>query len=278
MTKRKEMEEKKSQELWNTYFQDKTNKTSLQALVAHYFPWVEKIALKVADEMNWRYSSKELASFGAEALYSTIPAYDTERGVRFESFATRRVKGAMIDGLRREDPVPRSVRIASDQFDKHKQRLQNHVGHRLSDVDFITMIGMDENEYHKNFRKYTASTCGSLDNHDETSEDIKQDSNDNLLDNNAPTPDACLRRKEFFSKLMSGCSSKQEQQIIYLYYYKDLTMDRVAKIIGLSESRVSQKHKKILERLRAKVKRNPKFFDKEITTFIRSSNHNLAIF
>jgi RNA polymerase sigma factor for flagellar operon FliA len=279
MAKRKALEDKKSENLWNSFFEsNKKNPAILSALVDYYYPWVKRVALKVAEEMGWRHTPEELASFGAEALFTTIPAYDRERGVRFESFATLRVKGAMTDGLRREDDIPRSVRIASNQFDKHKQNMQHHLGRRVSDVELVSMSGMDEIEYHRNHRKYSASSMGSIDSHEEHEESIRQDANDNLVDNTVSTPDANLRRREFFSKLMSGCSNKKEQLIIYLYYYKGMTMDCVARAIGLSESRVSQMHKKIISRLRDKVIRNPSFFDEEVTTYIRSSNHSHSIF
>lgn len=266
--------------LWDKYLTNREEKY-LHQLAEYYFPtFVKKVAVKLAEQLNWRVQPDELASFGVDGLYRAIASYDPSRKVKFESFASRRIKGSMIDGLRREDHIPRSVRIASEQFENHKQRLQNHLGHRVSDVEFVDIIGMDENDYHKNHRKYNAMAWGSLDNHCEEGQpdDIKQDSNENLVDPNAGSPDAKLRRKEFLSKLLSGSFNKKECQIVYLYYYQNLTMDQVAKAIKLSESRVSQMHKKMLKRLKDKVKRNPKFYGPDVIQYIRDANHKNPIF
>lgn len=280
MVKNKEVSKKIVNRLWKKYLTTREEK-DLHRLAEYYFPtFVKKVAVKLAERLNWRAQPDELASFGVDGLYKAIASYDPSRKVQFESFASRRIKGSMIDGLRREDKVPRSVRIASEQFETHKQRMQNHLGRRVADVEFVDLIGMDETEYHKNHRKYNATIWGSLDNHTEEGavEDIKQDSNENLVDSTVRSPDARLRRKEFLSKLLSGSFNKKECQIVYLYYYQNLTMDQVAKAINLSESRVSQMHKKMLKRLHDKVKRNPKFYGPDVFKYIKDANHTSSIF
>ena len=249
-------------------------------LATHYFSYVQKIAVKVSEKLNWQVQPDALTSFGVDGLYKAIDGFDLSQGIKFESYASKRIKGSMIDGLRREDLVPRSVRIASEQFHRSKERMQNQLGRRVSDTEFVNMVGMDETEYNKNFRKYNATTPTSLDHHieDGFAEDIKQDSNENLIDSNVTCPDSNMRRREFFSKLMGLNFNKTEQKIIYLHYYEGFTMEKVAKAIGRSESRVSQLHKKILERLRDKVKRNPDYFSEDIVPFVSSSQEKGSIF
>ena len=279
MKKSKGMTDEQLAATWADYIT--TKDANLQnKLAEYYFPFVQKIAVKSAEKMNWVVQPDELASLGVDGLYNAIAAYDPSRGVRFESFASSRIKYSMIDGLRREDAVPRSVRIASDQFQKHKQRMQNHKGHRISDVEFVAMIGMDEHEFHKNHRKYSAMGNGSFDQHtdEDASEEIKPDSNENLIDSTVSSPDAKLRRKEFFSKLMSGNFSATERKIVYLYYYEKMTMDRVAQRIGLSESRVSQIHKKLMKRLEDKIRRNPTYFGADVAEYIAGCNHKQPLY
>lgn len=279
MSRSKKLSDQELESLWSSYLRTRSADDE-RRLVEHYFSFVLKIAVKLAERLNWRAQPDELASNGVEGLYKAIASYDPSRKVQFESFANRRIKGAMIDGLRRDDNLPRSVRIASEQFEKHKQRVQNHLGRRVADVDFVSMIGMDEGDYHKNHRKYQAASYGSLDNHTETDsvEDIKQDSNENLIDPKSNSTDAELRRKEFLSKILSGCFNSREKLIVYYYYYEGWTMDRVAAKIGLSESRVSQMHKKIMRRLKDKVKRNPNFFGEDVYDYIASCNHRESLF
>jgi len=261
-------------------FKNTGNEQIRHQLANHYFPYVQKISVKMAEKLGWKVQPEELASFGVDGLYKAIEGFDLSQNVKFESYASRRINGSMIDGLRREDSVPRSVRIATEQFKRHKDRVQSHVGHRLSDVEFVSIIGMDEEDYQKNFRKYNASSKASLDHHsdDGKEEDICQDSNDNLINDSNSSPDAKVKRKEFFSKIMSGDFTKTEQKIIYLHYYEAYTMERVAKAINRSESRVSQLHKKILPRLKDKIDRNPEYFSEDVASYMGDCNDKESIF
>ena len=263
--------QQKTDDLWRKYWKKRSEK-SKKALVEHYFSFVQRISVKVAESLNWKAQPEELASFGVDGLYKAIEAYDIEKNVKFESYASRRIHGSMIDGLRREDHVPRSVRIASDKFEKHKQRIQSHLSRKVSNAEFVDLIGMDEFDFHRNQRKYIATSPGSIDFHGDDSDDIKYDSNENLKDDFVTSPDSKVCRVEFFNKLLGRDFSKVERKIVYLYYYKGLTMDQVARIIGLSESRISQMHKKILERMKIKIDRNPDYFDAKVVTFLQDCN------
>lgn len=270
----KTVEKEEIDNLWSNFWKNR-NEKSKNVLIEYYFSFVQQIATRAAEALNWKVQPEELASFGIDGLYKAIDAYDNTKNVQFKSYASRRIHGSMIDGLRREDYVPRSVRMASDKFEKHKQRLQSHLSHKISDVEFVDLIGMDEFSFHRNKRKYIAISPGSLDFHvNENQDEIKYDSNINLKDASVPASDAKICRLEFFNKLLGRDISRIERKIIYLYYYKGLTMDNIAKIIDLSESRISQMHKKILQRLKNKINRNPEYFDKKIVSFLQECNHN----
>lgn len=257
----KKLEKNELKLIWEKYKKNKRDKYK-NMLVEHYYPYVQKIANRVSERLNWKVQPDYLSSFGVDGLYKAIDSYDLSKNIKFESYANQRIKGSMIDGLRKEDPVPRSIRIASDHFKKHKKRLENKLQHNLSDAEFAHLIGMDEAEFQKNYRKYNVVPSVSLDYHNEDgdSTDIKQDSNHFLEDSRAEDPAEGLDANEFFSKLLSNNFSKTEQKIIYLHYYKGLTMEKIAKNINRSESRVSQLHKQILGKMKEKISRNPEFF------------------
>lgn len=277
MTKEAKIE--KIQEIHTKYLKNKSKKLHAK-LLEYYFQFVKKIAVKVAEKLHWQVQPDELASLGIDGLYKALDGYDPDKGVKFESYANRRIRGSMIDGLRRQDLVPRSVRISSDQFSKHKQRFQNHYGHRISDVDFVAMVGMDEAQFHKSHRKFIPTTFASIDGNidSDSQEEMKQDSNANLIDSDICQPGARISRREFFSKLMGRDFSPIEQKIIYLYYYENLTMDKVAKSISLSESRVSQMHKGIIARLKEKIERNPEYFGNDVYEFLTESKDAQSLF
>lgn len=262
--------------LWKEYISSRSDDVK-RKLVERYFPFVQKVAIKVSESLGWKVSSDDLSSFGVDGLYTAIEKYEPERGKRFETYAGQRIKGAMIDGLRREDEIPRSVHVVNERFERHKQRMQNYLGRQLTDSEFVHLLGMDEKEFHKNHRRYIPIANASLEGcaDQETHEEIKQDSNINLRDPEAASPIGRVARKEFLAKLLSKNFSDVEKKIVYLYYYESLTMEKVAKAVSLSESRVSQMHKQILVRLRKVVKSNPKFFGDDVFRYISNCNdHN----
>lgn len=262
-----------AEKLWENFFIEKSTE-SRNRLIEHYYPYVKRISVKVAERLNWNVQPEELASFGIDGLYKAIDGYSPERGVKFESYANQRIRGSMIDGLRREDAVPRSVRVSSEQFRRHKQRLQNHFGRNISDSECAQIVGMNESEFNKSFKKFTLMTITSIDStvDNETQENMKYDSNSGLIDKSIEDPSFTPVRKEFFSKLMSNNFSSTERKIVHLYYYKDETMEGISKKVGLSESRISQMHKKIIEKLQDKIKRNPKYFGEDLIRYLKPRN------
>jgi RNA polymerase sigma factor for flagellar operon FliA len=263
--------------VWKNFIKNRTNR-SKRILVEHYHPYVKKIAAKLAEKLSWHVQPDELASLGIDGLYKAIDSYDTERNVKFESYASQRIRGSMIDGLRREDQVPRSVRIASERFDRYKQKHENKIGHRISDSEYAAIIGISE-EFNKNHKKYVPKNLFSFDNSVDFDDDNAKYYQASVLeDKHVSCPDAKIRRREFFSKLLGKNFSKLERKIVYLYYYENVTMDKVAKSIGLSESRVSQMHKDIIERLRSKISRNPSYFAEDVELFIAECRDTESLF
>ena len=273
----KEIFENDIDQAWVEFNKSRSHKNK-QKLIEHYFAFVKKIAYKLAESLNWHVQPEELASFGIDGLYKAIDGFDPDMGIKFESYSNSRIRGSMIDGLRREDAIPRSVRLTNEKFKRHKVRIENHFKHRLSDEDFARISGLDD-RFDLNGKKYVPLSFSNLDSgSNPSSEDpIKQDCNTAMWDKDTHSPEAKVYRKEFFSKLMGLNFTQQEKKIIYLYYYQGLTMDRVAKNIDLSESRVSQVHKRIIDKLKDRVKRNPKYFS-DIQDFVAGCKSSDSLF
>jgi len=262
--------------LWKRYKSEKksTKKERLERkIVEHYFPFVKKISYKLCSKIKWRLSPDELSSFGVDGLYTAIRRFDMEKGVKFETYASTRIYGSMVDGMRKEDLIPRSVRINNRKFEKIKAKLESKKGRSVTDTEIIEEMGINEKEYFINMKKYNPTVFSSLNNiPTEEGEGIKEDYNSNLIDMKINHPDQKIKRDEFFNKLLSKNFSEVEREIIYLYYYEDLTMDLIAEILDMSESRISQIHKEVLPRLKEKIKRNPKFFSVDVYSFVISDN------
>jgi len=255
-------------ELWKNYKEKHTNGLRNE-LIELYFPFVKKIAIKLSGKLERHCTVEELTSLGLDGLYDAIEKFDITLGVKFESYSQRRIRGSMIDWLRKNDVVPRSVRINNNRFDNKKQELQNIEQRKVDDAEVATFFQL-EKEFAKKRKKFRPIIFNSLESFT-TKEEIKDEFNVNLIDHEVLDPDIQLRRLEFFTKLM-GSFSKLEKLIIYLYYYRAWTMDKVAEYVRLSESRVSQMHKEMLSKLRDKIERNPDFFDEDVFDYIGSSD------
>lgn len=249
--------------LWKHFAKNHDEKTKLQ-LVDYYYDFVKKIAFKVSAKMKWKASPEYLTSFGIDGLYSAIGSFDPSHNVKFESFAKIRIRGSMLDGLRKEDYVPRTVRANNTKFEKTKQKLQSEKKEQVIEDEVFNELDVDNKSYYKCIKKFTPTFISSLDN---ISGDKGQDNETSdtelyrlVKDKQVKQPEDKIFKQEFFTKLVGDGFSLNEQKIIYFYYYQSLTMDQVAKKISLSESRVSQMHKNILHRLKEKIKKNPEYF------------------
>jgi RNA polymerase sigma factor for flagellar operon FliA len=272
-------------ELWKKFQKEKVKSKKdeyRQKLVEIYYPIVEKISYKVAQNLQWNLQPEELASFGVDGLYIAIEKFSLDRGVDFPAYANRRIGGSMIDNVRKIDFVPRSVRLNHNLIEKKRQEMETTEGRKVTEYEIIEELGIDQKEYLTNTKKFSplnfVSIEGSDITNDSKSEDFKQDCIADMVDKSSSTPDSRIIRKEFINKLISKNFSPFEQKIIYYYYYENLTMGEIGKKINSSESRISQIHMDILERLRSKIERNPEFFGDDIENMIKECNNNDPLF
>jgi RNA polymerase sigma factor for flagellar operon FliA len=189
----------------------------------------------------------------------------------------------MVDNIRKIDPVPRSVRLNNSNFEKVRSLLESKQCKSISDDEVAEEMGISISDYNRNVKKYHPIVFSSLegsDMHVDSGEEdmFKSDFNSSLISQNTASPDSKLIRKEFFNKLLGNGFSSTERMIVYLYYYKNFTMDKIAEKLKISESRVSQIHKDLLPRMKDKIERNPKYFSEHIEEFIKCSNDSDLLF
>ncbi len=251
-------------------------------IVELYLPFVIDLAEKMERKLNHHLSTEELTSFGIDGLYIAIDKFDIYREIEFKTYSNRRIKGSMIDNIRKEDIIPRSVRINNNIIEKARSKIESEKGRKAYQNELLEEIGVKEQDFLVHNKKYNPAIFSSLNgiktSENSNNEEFSQDSNSNLIDKDSILPDNELRRKEFFNKLMGRNFSRIEQKIIYYYYYEKLTMEQIAKTLKLSESRVSQMHKSLLPRLKQKIERNPEYFSNDIFSFINSCDKKQSLF
>lgn len=244
------------EKVWKMFLKNQ-NEQDRNILIEHYFPYVENISKKVAQKMNGKVNAEELASHGVDGLMKAIENFDENREAKFETYAYARIRGAMLDGLRTEDWVPRSVRQRQDRIEGVRNRMRDQLGREPSDEEVLQELGICNVDFFKNPNKFKASSTSSINtssndsfvNSQNEGDFNKLDFNDSLVSNTAD-PDNDIIRNEFFEKLSKGNLNVTEKKIIIYYYYKNLTIKQISAKIDISESRVSQIHQKALSRLK----------------------------
>lgn len=260
--------------LWEEYFASKAKGDvcleTQRKLVENYYPLVRIVAQRMHQKLN-EVTVDELSSMGVDGLYDAVDGYDPAKYTnKFETYAMHRIRGSMLDGIRKADWVPRLVRSNSTWLERQRAIHESNAGHRLRNDELWERIVASHQEEAENrgitsvadFEDYVeSSTTPAMHSVNEVNtESSTENSIDYIQDTRVAQPIERMLRRELFDKLMGKNFTKQERKIIWLYYFEDLSMKEISDIVNLSESRVSQMHGDIRARLQQKAVRNPDYF------------------
>jgi len=213
-------------------------------------PFVEALARRMAASMPNSIDIGDLVQDGMLGLIDAAHRFDADRGIKFETFAERRVRGAMIDALRR-DAWPRGVRRQRRELDAAREALRRELGHEPSMADLAARVGSDEKRLSRTIvRINTIESTSPL----ATGEHFDEASLPPALVPSEPdSPDAAYEKLETRNRVRAAIQSLpwRERKVVGLYYYGEVTMKQIGAEIGVNESRVSQLHARAIRRLRA---------------------------
>jgi RNA polymerase sigma factor FliA len=226
-----------------------TLSTAQRRRVVAGLPFVEALARRMASTMPHSIDVGDLVQDGVIGLIDAAYRFDESRGIKFETFAERRIRGAMIDALRR-DAWPRGVRRVRRELEAARETLRRELGHEPSLSDLAARVGTDERRLGRTIvRIHTIESTSPL----ATSETIDEACLPTALVPSEPeSPDAAFERCELQDKVRVAIESlpPRERKVITLYYYGDVTMKQIGAEIGVNESRLSQLHARAIKRLR----------------------------
>jgi RNA polymerase sigma factor for flagellar operon FliA len=212
-------------------------------------PYVEALARRMASTMPHSIDVGDLVQDGVIGLIDAAHRFDDGRGIKFETFAERRIRGAMIDALRR-DAWPRGVRRQRRELEAARETLRRELGHEPSIADLAAKVGTDEKRLGRTIvRIATIESTSPL----ATSENVDESCLPTALVPSEPeAPDVAYERHEIKARVTAAIDSlpPRERKVIGLYYYGDVTMKQIGAEIGVNESRVSQLHARAIKRLR----------------------------
>jgi RNA polymerase sigma factor for flagellar operon FliA len=212
-------------------------------------PFVEQLARRVAATMPHSIDIGDLVQDGVLGLIDAAQRFDEARGIKFETFAERRIRGAMIDALRK-DAWPRGVRRQRRELEAAREQLRRELGHEPSLADLAKKLGSDEKRLGRTIVRINAiESTSPLANNENLDESSLPEA---LIPSEPERPDAAYERAETTNRVRAAIATlpPREQKVIGLYYYQEATMKEIGHQIGVNESRVSQLHARAIRRLK----------------------------
>jgi len=241
-------------QLWKEFKTTPDNRELRNRLVEQYLPLVRYHGERVWSRLPQGVDVDDLISAGIFGLMDAIDAFDLERGVKFETYCVPRIRGAMLDELRNTDWVPRLVRSRARKLAEATKALEDQLGRRPSDQELADHLNMSVSEVEKLMLDAKAVTLISLNKKWSETDSAKEVGEIDILEDQRGEDPTRRVQKNDLMRLVTKGLNRKERLIIILYYYEELTMKEVGATLDLSESRVSQMHSSLVERLQSQLR------------------------
>jgi RNA polymerase sigma factor for flagellar operon FliA len=245
------MNETSRKKLWDDYNRLRTPELR-EKLIIEYAPLVKLVAGRLSMYLGYNVEYEDLVSYGIFGLIDAIDKFDMEKEVKFETYASLRIKGAILDQIRRMDWIPRTVRQRQRQIENAIKELERRNGKLPNDCEVAKFLGISEDEYTEWQNEAKADSLVSLNEYVEQGNDI---SSEKSRSSDYDMPERVVEKEELKKVLVSSMENltDKEKKVILLYYYEDLTLKEISSVLDVTESRVSQLHTKALQKMKVKM-------------------------
>ena len=240
----------------------KINNKERNKIIMEFLPKINYIVKNLKQEnLPATVTEEDLVNTGVLGLIDAINKYDPEKGVKLSTYAEIRIRGQIIDSLRKLDWIPRNIRQKARHIENAIYEVEQKLGREASPEEIAEYLGISVDEYIKYAEKIANSGLVSID----TTVGTDEESSTKLwqiLSINDDTPDKYVEEEEL-KKILSDIISKlseRERLVITLYYYEELSMKEIGEILGLTESRISQIHTKTMKKIRGMIS---KYIDRD---------------
>ncbi|APU13849.1 RNA polymerase, sigma 28 subunit, SigD/FliA/WhiG [Actinoalloteichus sp. GBA129-24] len=239
--------------LWRAYGGQR-QRVLRDRLVLHYAPLVKYVAGRVGTGLPSHVDVADLIQSGIFGLVDAIEKFEPERGLKFETYAMQRIRGAILDDLRAQDWVPRSVRSRARDVERAIERLEGKLQRTASDPELATELGIDVGELRDLFAQLQLTSVVALDELIAAGRGSASLA-ETLPDERAEDPVANLVDRDSRRQLAEAIAqlAERDRVVVTLYYFENLTLAEIGRVLGVTESRVCQLHTRAVLRLRAKL-------------------------
>lgn len=245
----KRLSEEELTALWESYFKDKNNKQIRDALIVQYIYLIRYVVGRIKVTLPSTISVEDIAGYGVEGLINAIERFSIQRNTRFETYALIRIRGAILDRIRSEDFLPRSVRRKIKEIKVAQEHLKQEIGRMPTTTEVANYLDMDVEKINQILSEDTVMTSiydrkGA---NDDSVEII-----DTIQDTNKLNPQENMEEKNVKLELERALQRLPEREriIMVLYYQENMTLKEIGSTINMSESRVCQLHAQAIMKLK----------------------------
>ena len=245
------MTETEKNKLWEEYSRRRTAEVR-EKLIIEYAPLVKIVAGRLSMYLGYNVEYDDLVGYGVFGLIDAIDKFDYGKGIKFETYASLRIRGAVLDQIRKMDWIPRSLRQKQKKIDAAMNKLELELGRPATDEELAKEIGISEDELLNWQGQANITNVISLDEFVDSSGEKNVES---VGVNTFETPEEVIEKDELKKLLAESLETltDREKKVILLYYYEELTLKEISLVLEVSESRISQLHTRALQKMKTKL-------------------------
>lgn len=225
-----------------------------EKIILEYAPLVKVVAGRLSMYLGYNVEYEDMVSYGIFGLIDAIDKFDHLKEVKFETYASLRIRGAILDQIRRMDWIPRTIRQKQKKIEAVIREVEQTAGRSATDEDIARGLGISDDEYLDWQSQMKITGLVSLNEYMEQGSDVPRDYSRQTA-SSFETPEERVEKAELTKVLGEALEllTEKEQKVITLYYYEELTLKEISNILEVSESRVSQLHTRALQKMKTKM-------------------------
>ncbi|MCR5753531.1 MAG: FliA/WhiG family RNA polymerase sigma factor [Acetatifactor sp.] len=247
------MDDAGKKKLLEEYARNKSSELR-EKIILEFAPLVKVVAGRLSMYLGYNVEYDDLVSYGIFGLIDAIDKFDYMKDVKFETYASLRIRGAILDQIRKMDWIPRTIRQKQKKIDAVIREIELKTGHNASDAEIAEALGISEDEFLDWQSQMKITGVVSLNEYMEQGSDVSQDYGRHSS-SRFESPEEKIEKDELVKTLGEALEllTEKEQKVITLYYYEELTLKEISNILEVSESRISQLHTRALQKMKTKM-------------------------
>jgi len=245
------MDENARMKLWRDYARTKAADIR-EKLILEYAPLVKLVAGRLSMYLGYNVEYDDLVSYGIFGLIDAIDKFDCTKPVKFETYASLRIRGSILDQIRKMDWIPRTIRQKQKQIDAASKQIEAMYGRNATDEEIAKQLGITDEEFLEWQSQMKVTNLVSLNEYIEQGSDVP---NGRETSSHFVMPEEAVAESELKDVLRDALEllTEKERRVIELYYYEEMTLKEISLVLEVSESRVSQLHTKALQKMKNKM-------------------------